>query len=211
MQRWLGGLAVAALAVINLGCGGKSEKPAAGTHAAATKETAAQTVAPPDATVTEFLSAVKRGDDEKSAQMLTQLARQKTGELDMVVAPPGSDTATFKVGKVELVADEVAHVECTWTDIGDDGKPRDEHIIWMLRREPEGWRIAGMATQLFAGELPLLLDFENPQDMLEKERLAQEEILRRQQAANGQPGGPSTQGPPSGALKQPNPQSPVRQ
>jgi hypothetical protein len=208
MQRCLGGLAVVALAVVVLGCGGKSQ-PAATASAPAAPQQAA-TVPPPDAAVTEFLNAVKHGDDQRSAQMLTQLAREKTSELDMVVAPPGSDTATFKIGKVEVVADEVAHVECTWTDLGEDGKPHDEHIIWMLRLEPEGWRIAGMATQLFDGELPLLLDFENPQDMLEKERLAQEEILRRQQAASGQPAEGAPPQPSAGALN-PSGSAPVRQ
>jgi len=211
MQRWHGMLALVALAVVNTGCGGRSDTPAAASTTAADAKRAAANVPPPDAAVTEFLTAVKRGDDEKSAQMLTELAREKTAELDMVVAPPGSDTASFKVGQVELVADEVAHVECTWTDMGEDGKPHDEQIIWMLRREPEGWRIAGMATQLFEGELPLLLNFEDPQDMLEKERLAQQEILRRQQAASGQAPGTTPQQAVSGAATQPGPAASIRQ
>lgn len=216
MQRWLFLLAVMAIAVVNVGCGAKSDGPgAADAQAADAKASAGQAavdVPPPDVAVMEFLNAVKRGDDERSAQMLTPLARQKTAELDMVVAPPGSDTATFKVGQVELVADgEVAHVESTWTDLGDDGKPRDESIIWMLRREPEGWRIAGMATELFEGELPLLLNFEDPQDMLEKERLAQEEILRRQQAPSGEAAATMQQPGASEAATQPGPALPIRQ
>jgi hypothetical protein len=210
MRRWQWMLAVTAWALVNVGCGGKSEAPSTEAPKTDTGSQAATDTPPPEAAVTEFLTAVKHGDDERSAQMLTKLAREKTAELDLIVAPAGSDTATFKVGQVELVAEDVAHVQCTWTDTGEDGKPRDEQIIWMLRHEPEGWRIAGMATQLFEGELPLLLDFENPQDMLEKERMAQEEIARREQGATAQASGAATQQPISEASSPRAPESPVR-
>ena len=64
------------------------------------------------------------------------------------MAPPGSDTARFEVGSVEyVVKDELAHVDSTWTDVGDDGKPHTDEIIWALRLDAQGWRIAGMATK----------------------------------------------------------------
>jgi len=77
----------------------------------------------------------------------------------------------------------VAHVSSNWTDTGEDGQPATDEIIWMLRRDPAGWRIAGMATKIFKDELPLLLDFEDPQDMIRKQQLAEAEMQRR--AAGG--------------------------
>jgi hypothetical protein len=139
----------------------------------------------PDVAVYEFLEAVRTGDKDKSSSMLTDLARERTAKMDLSVAPPGSDTASFKVGEVELVADELARVACVWTDGDDDGKPKSNEIIWILRREPQGWRIAGMATKIFDDELPLLLDFEDPEDMIRKQQLAEAEIARREQLAAG--------------------------
>ena len=139
----------------------------------------------PEMTVFNFLEAVRTGDDSTAAEMLTPLARKKTDELDMVVAPPGSDTASFEVGEVELVADDGAHVSSVWTDLDELGDPRSDTIVWMLRREFDGWRIAGMATKLFDDELPLFLNFEDPEDMIRKQQMLEEELVRRSVEAIG--------------------------
>lgn len=139
----------------------------------------------PAEAVAVFLDAVKNGQDEKANSMLTKLALQETAKLNMVVAPPGSDTASFEVGEVEMLSEgdeQGAQVASKWTDVGDDGLPHTDEIIWMLRKEAEGWRIAGMATTIFENEPPLLLDFENPQDMQRKQQLAEEEMQRRMKA-----------------------------
>ena len=99
----------------------------------------------PDQVIAEFLDAVRTGDDGKAARLLTPLARKKTSEMEMVVAPPGSETAKFQVLGVELVGDD-ARVSSDWTDLDTDGRPHTDRIVWILRKETEGWRIAGMAT-----------------------------------------------------------------
>jgi hypothetical protein len=132
----------------------------------------------PGGVVAEFLDAIRVGDDDKAGQLLTPLARKKTTEMEMVVAPPGSDTAKFQVLAVELVGSG-AQVTADWTDLDNDGRPHTDRIIWILRKEAEGWRIAGMATQVFADQKPLVLNFEDPADMLRKQQQAEEEIARR--------------------------------
>jgi hypothetical protein len=132
----------------------------------------------PDGVIAEFLEAVRVGDDTKAAHLLTPLARKKTTEMEMVVAPPGSETAKFHVQGVEMV-ESGAHVTADWTDLDSDGRPHTDRIIWILRKEGEGWRIAGMATQVFADQKPLVLNFEDPADMLLKQQQAEEEIARR--------------------------------
>ncbi|MCA9248516.1 MAG: hypothetical protein KDA42_15430 [Planctomycetales bacterium] len=147
--------------------------PAASQAAATPKSTT------PDEAVFSFLDAVRRGNDDQAGQMLTSTARQKTAEMDMVVAPPGSDTATFKVGETRLVGQDGAHVASAWTDLDPEGGKRTDQITWILRKQPNGWRIAGMATKIFADQDPVVLNFEDPQEMLEKQRIAEEEAFRR--------------------------------
>jgi hypothetical protein len=137
----------------------------------------------PDDAVREFLEAVRVGDEAKAAKMLTPVARQKTAEMHMVVAPPGSPTAKFEVTEVEMVADDGAHVASTWSDVDEAGNRHADQILWILRKEAEGWRVAGMATKVFEDSLPIILNFEDPQDMLRKQKLAEEEMNRRATAA----------------------------
>jgi hypothetical protein len=168
----------ACVALAISGCGQQAGSPASTSEAAAANgATAAQ--GGPDKAVHDFLDAVRRGDDAKAAKMLTPVAREKTAELHMVVAPPGSETAQFEVGEVEMVSEDGAHVATTWTDVDAEGNRHSDQILWILRKEKEGWRVAGMATKIFDDELPIILNFEDPQDMLRKQKLAEEEVARR--------------------------------
>ncbi len=173
MQRISWHFVTVVSALIIAGCG-QSTGPAANGQASAnvTGDT-------PDKAVTEFLEAVRTGNDQKAASMLTPLARKKTAEVDMVVAPPGSPTAKYQVGEVEYVTPEKdgAHVWCRWTDVIDDqGHTRTDDLIWVLRKEAEGWRVAGLVTRVFPDRPPLVLNFEDPQDMLRKQQLLHEEM-----------------------------------
>ncbi len=181
---WIVWLAVLAVGV--MGCGGSDETGPAGGGEAQSGGGADGQQNGPAAAVFEFLEAVRSGNDEKAATMLTKMARQKTAELNMEVAPPGSDTAEFEVGKVEYVdaAKTVAHVTSAWSDLDEKSQKRTDDIVWMLRRDPEGWRIAGAAATVFEGEPPLLLDFENPEEMLRKQQWVKQEMRRRAQQGN---------------------------
>lgn len=194
---WFSG---ACLLAVFSGCGKSEGQPAtenaASTHETEGGEAAAQATSmeagsPADIeaaaqVVRDFLQAIKAGDETVSNELLTPLARQKTAEMDMAVAPMGSDSASFSVGEVELPKEsegELAHVASTWTDIDDDGQQHTDEILWVLRREEAGWRIGGMATKVFEDQPPLLLDFEDPVDMRRKQQLAEAEIERRAREA----------------------------
>ena len=178
---WIVWLAVLAVGI--MGCGGSDETGAAGDGEAQSGGGAGGEQNGPAAAVSEFLEAVRSGNDEKAATMLTKMARQKTAELNMEVAPPGSDTAKFEVGKVEYVdaAKTGARVTSAWSDLDEKSQRRTDDIVWMVRRDPEGWRIAGVAATVFEGEPPLLLNFEDPEEMLRKQQWVQEEMRRRAQ------------------------------
>lgn len=129
----------------------------------------------PEVSVQKFLAAIQAGHDDQAAEMLTDLAREKAKEMDMIVAPPGNEDASFKIGVVEVLPNNVAHVASSWDDEGET-----HEIIWALRREKAGWRIAGLATKLFPDqENPLILNFEDPADMVRQQELAEKEIMRR--------------------------------
>jgi len=132
----------------------------------------------PGEVIAKFLEAIRAGDDEQASGLLTPLARQKTAEMQMVVAPPGSETARFQVLDTQLQGG-AAHVTSDWTDLDSDGKPHTDRIVWILHHEPQGWRIAGMSARVFADQEPIVLNFEDPADMLRKQQLAEEEIARR--------------------------------
>ncbi len=144
----------------------------------------------PAAATAEFLEAVRTGNDKAATAMLSTLARQKNAALNRSVTPPASDTAKFVIGKVDYVSDDGARVACTWSDLDSDGQLKADEAIWVLRREAEGWRIVGLAIQIFPDESPLVLKFEDPEDMQRKQQWVREEMHRRMEkeesnSANG--------------------------
>jgi len=146
---------------------------------------------PAKACVVKFLDAMKRGDEAAARAMLTSVARAKTEEVGISVAPPVPDSATYAVRDCEIVSEtnDLAHVSTTWTDVDETGSPTTESIIWAVRLDPEGWRVVGMAMKIFEDMPPLLLNFEDPEDMLAKQEMVAEELTKRAQA-NAQ--GPQT-------------------
>jgi hypothetical protein len=164
------------------GCSKSADTPAV-------EAAAAVQIDPPDVAVRQFLEAIRVGNHKQAEGMLTDLARQKTAEADLMVAPPGSPTAKFEIAEMEIIENQVAHVACVWTDVGDDGKPQSNEFVWALRLQPVGWRIAGVAVQLFPNQPPLLLDFEDPADMLRKQQMAEAEARRQMNPQNVQAGG----------------------
>jgi len=143
------------------------------------------TTDPAKATVTAFLEAIKRGDDAGARAMLTKVARAKTEELGISVAPPVTSTATYSIRECEQIAgtDDLVHVGTTWTDTDPDGFTTTENVVWAARLDPEGWRVAGMATRIFDDLPPLLLNFEDPEDMIAKQEMVAMELQKRSQQA----------------------------
>lgn len=182
-----------------LGCGSKTGDVAALDPTSAT----------PQAAVKTFLTAVKAGDDASAEKMLTPLTIESIRKYEITVAPPGSDTASFEVGEVEMVAEDGAHVASRWTDVDDQGQPHSDNIVWMVRKEEQGWRIAGMAAVVFPGEPPVFLNFEDPEDMMRKQQLIVEEMERREAAAgSGNLAAPTTTADPAATTTAPEATAP---
>ncbi len=145
--------------------------------------------APARQTVVTFLDAIKRGDDAAARAMLTATARAKTEEMGISVAPPVNDSSTYSVQAAEVVSEagDLVHVATTWSDVDGEGFKTTENVIWVVRLDPEGWRVVGMAMRIFDDLPPLLLDFEDPEDMLAKQAMVAEELQRRASASDQSP------------------------
>ncbi|MEO1992815.1 MAG: hypothetical protein ABGW78_12825 [Pirellulales bacterium] len=143
-------------------------------------------VEPAKAAVATFLDAVKRGDDGAARGMLTKVAAAKTKEMGISVAPPVPASATYSIRECELVGDseDLVHVATTWTDTDPDGFTTTDNVVWVVRLDPEGWRVVGMAMRVFDDMPPLLLNFEDPEDMLAKQQLVAAELQRRLKLAS---------------------------
>ena len=115
--------------------------------------------------VQKFLNAVRLGNTEVASKLLTPLALKRTNELDLNISPPGSSTAKFSVGELEMIDAQRAIVRSTWTDLDADGKPCSEQITWALKQSDGVWRISGMAAEVGGNQSPVVVDFENPAEL----------------------------------------------
>ena len=162
------------------GCGQDESDPPSATAEAKP----AEPMESPEQTVHKFMMAFKNGDDEVAAKLLTDKARQEAERTQKAVSPPGSKTMQFKVGDVQYVAEASgAHVACQITDHDPEGGSADYNVIWFLRKEATGWRVAGVAMKVFDDQPPVLYNFEDQDDMDRKMELISEEMARREQAA----------------------------
>lgn len=160
-----------------VGCGesGTSSPAAASNSGGASATTAVASTnssnptAAPIAAARTFLQAVQKGQTERAAGMLTPLALQMTTENDLSFSPPGSATAQFTIVDAQMVDADKAVVETIWSDLDADGNRTEEQIAWALRLDAAGWRISGMAAEVAADQPPLVIDFENPRDLIEQD------------------------------------------
>jgi hypothetical protein len=128
--------------------------------------------ASPDQVVTVFLNALRSGDSPTTESLLTGMARQELSKHSLSVDVQPAQNAIYQVHPAEILADQSgAHVKSVWTEKFDDGDETYE-IIWLLRRQNDGWRVAGMAMQLIPGQPTQVLNFEDPADMMRKKEEA---------------------------------------
>ena len=174
---FLAGCAVVCGLVLSGCSGGGGTGTTAGTKSGGTESA--------KASVVEFLEAIKRGDDAAASSMLTTVARTKTEELGLTVAPPVNPSARYQVKDCESIGDsgDLVHVGTVWSDVDQAGQESSENIVWVVRLDPEGWRVVGMAMKVFDDMAPLLLNFEDPDDMIAKQEMVAVEMQRRAQAA----------------------------
>ena len=121
-----------------------------------------------------FLAAICSENDEQMFNMLTVDARAALKAKGMSPQLPSSGSTSFEVGEIEMV-DEAAHVMSKWYDQLPDGTRDMTEVLWMLRKETNGWRVAGMAMKVYDDQPGVILNFEDPDDMIRKLDLISQE------------------------------------
>ena len=148
--------------------------------------------AEPPMVVQAFLEASRSGQDDLAMELLSNKAREATGREGLALDRAGKASMVYEVGGTEFPVDDkqAAYVTSVWRDPAESeeqggslSNPSSEpgivptttqrveeatgesvKVTWILRRQVEGWRIAGMATAV-TGEEPLLINFEDPSDL----------------------------------------------
>lgn len=120
----------------------------------------------PDEVVRAFLEAARAGEESTATQLLTDKAREETQREGLALDPPGTPSMKYEIGKVEYHEQDphAAYVNSLWIETTLPTDDRFE-VVWVLRRQSQGWRIAGMAAQMEANQSPVFLNFEDPQDV----------------------------------------------
>jgi hypothetical protein len=169
-----------ALVVGLLGCG-QGEPEVTSTKSDADNLPAVASATPQEA-IQELMTAYKTGDDAKASALLTEKSRQETDRTGKSVSPPGSPNMQFKVGEVNHPdgAKDQAHVACYISEVGPDGEKFESDVVWFLRKEPKGWRVAGIAMKPFPDLEAVLYNFEDQDDMDRKFELVNAEAERRE-------------------------------
>ncbi len=142
-----------------IGCGASSEPSSASAGASAVPND------PIGRAVYSFLDAIRTGNTDASSALLTPLALKRIVENEMSFAPPASEMARFEIGKVEMFEADKAAVDTVWTDVDADGKPTNEPMTWALKLTDGQWRISGLIAYMGADQPPIVVDFENPDQL----------------------------------------------
>lgn len=131
------------------------------------------TISAPAEVVAQFLDSLRRGDEVLTAQLMTANARAEVARHDLTVAPPGSPQASFQIGETREIEEGRALVESIWTEpaIGSDPVQRTE-VLFDVRLEPSGWRLAGMVIDMGQEQEPIIVDFENLSGLMEPDPAA---------------------------------------
>ncbi len=168
------------LLVMALGCSPDESTDSSSDSAKSPTKSAVDT-GPPEQTVHEFMMAFKNGDDTKASELVSEKTQNEMKRTDFGVSPPGSKDMKFQVGKVQYVPDstDLARVDCHIEDKDEDGEDVKMDVVWFLRKEQPGWRIAGIAMKVFPDLPAVLYNFEDMDDVQRKAAMVDQEMARR--------------------------------
>jgi hypothetical protein len=138
----------------------------------------------------DFLDAVLKGDTQRASARLTPQAMQRILASGKQFAPPGLETATFRIGQVRAPAKDQALVQCVLTDTSVADAPRNEEMCCLMRFVDNDWRVSGIAYGTSPDQPWTLSDFETGQNVAIPRQAVQNPAGTA--AGNGAPAPPRT-------------------
>lgn len=128
-----------------------------------------------EAVVSQFLDRVRRGGEENSAmQLLTSRAQSELTRIGHQIQPIGSPDARYTITRSQAAPDTepgtARLVHTVWTEpIVDPASgirgQREYQVVWGVNREAGAWRISGLVLAEDPQAMPIVLDFENGEQM----------------------------------------------
>jgi hypothetical protein len=152
-----------------IGCGGSSTT-AVSSPSPSSSQIAQDNTPQPTDIVSQFLDQVRRGGDNTAAgDLLTQAAQMELKRIGRSVQPIGTPNASFKVTRGEAHPDDpnAMIVHSIWSEPNEEGGQSDSEVLWGLKREPNGWRISGLAVEPEPGVDLVVVNFEDGNSMLQ--------------------------------------------
>jgi hypothetical protein len=182
--------------VFVVGCGKDSATDSTPEQAASTPPTATETAAPNTEAVTQaaadFLDAVLKGDTQRASNRLTPKSMERIVESGKQFAPPGLETASFRIGQIRMPSANQALVQCILTDTSTPGSPRSEEMCCLLKLVEDDWRVSGIAYGTAGNQPWTLSDFETGKSMAIPRPGAARSNASQQAAASTRPSPPRT-------------------
>jgi hypothetical protein len=138
----------------------------------------------PKEIVQSLMESMLAHDQVKVDSMLTEKAR-----LSNALKADTPPTVRFKVGDTELIGEENAHVAAAWFYPNEDGSEYRVMTMWMLRNEPQGYRVYG--NIMIVPELAkydggkVAFDFEDAEQFAATENRVLELLEKERQASEG--------------------------
>ena len=108
-----------------------------------------------------FLDAVIQGDSRHALEAMTANAMAQIQSSGKAFAPPGLESAKYRLGEVRLPSPEQAIVQCFLTDASNPAAPQEE-MCCMLKLADGRWGVSGIAFQTSPKQPLFILDFERP-------------------------------------------------
>ena len=107
----------------------------------------------PSAVVAQFYEALRKGNDLAIAGLLTDRAREETSKSGLGIQSQASESLSYEIRETEFVSDQMdgAHVRTMWLEPDRAGQMTTTEVIWVLRKQRNGWKISGMATPVVEG------------------------------------------------------------
>jgi hypothetical protein len=155
--------AVCSLPILT-GCG-----QSASTNSAAPGQSAATAADPSTDAIaraaTDFMDAVIKGDTQRASARLTPQAMQRIISSGKQFAPPGLESATFKISAIRSPEVDKAVVLCILTDSASGPTPRNEEMCCLMKRVDNDWRVSGIGAFDQKTQQGVMSDFETGQSM----------------------------------------------